>query len=97
MKYNRLSKGDDAAQWLDANADEWRRLIERTGTLRFAPASAKPKDQRATYINLVCIDKIKPPNTWSTKRVRATCGDGIQYSGATAAETASLGTMKLLF
>jgi hypothetical protein len=96
MKYTKLSLGNDSQQWLDANADEWRRLIERTGTLSFAPASANPKDQRATYINLVCTDKIKPPDTWSTKRVRATCGDDIQYPGATAAESASLDTVKLL-
>lgn len=96
LKYNRLVRTADADAWFSANADEWRRLISRTQTLRFAPASAKPAHQRATYINLVCTDKVKPPNAHSTKRVRATCGNGINYPGATAAETASLDTVKLL-
>ena len=82
--------------WQHALSDEWRRLIETTKTLRFAPASAKPPTQKATYINLVCTDKVKPPNTFSTKRVRATCGDGIDYPGPKSAQTASLDCVKLL-
>ena len=45
----------------------------------------------------MCTDKVKPPATSSTKRVRATVGNGIDYNGETAAETASLDTVKLLF
>lgn len=96
VKYTKLAKGDVSADWLDANAAEWRRLITETVTLRFVPASTKPAVQKATYISLVCTNKIKPPSTAYSKRVRATCGNGIEYSGDTAAEAASLDTVKLL-
>jgi hypothetical protein len=97
MRYNSLLKDHDAAEWISANADEWRRLIHTTGTLKFAPASAKPADRKATYMSLVCTDKVKPPSTTSTKRIRATAGNGIEYPGDTASETASLDTIKILF
>jgi hypothetical protein len=96
MRYNSLLKDHDAAEWISANADEWRRLIHTTGTLRFAPASAKPVDRKATYMSLVCTDKVKPSSTTSTKRVRAAAGNGIDYQGDTVAETASLDNIKIL-
>jgi hypothetical protein len=40
---------------------------------------------------------VKPPATTLTKRVRATCGNGIDSPGDTAAETAFLDTIKVLF
>jgi hypothetical protein len=96
MRYNSLLKDHDAAEWISANADEWRRLIHTTETLRFASASAKPADRKATYMSLVCTDKVKPSSTTSTKRVRAAADNGIDYPGDTAAETASLDTIKIL-
>jgi hypothetical protein len=101
MKWTQLIKDPDADEWYGANADEWHRLLrdseKLSQTLAFVPADTKPVTQKATYINLVATNKIKPPSTTPTKRIRATAGNGIEYPGQTSAETASLDTVKLLF
>ena len=99
MKYNALMKGPEKEEWITAHSDEWLRLIEATDTLHFVPANTKPKDQKAAYYNPVCSEKFKPPNyTKPQKRVRGTIGgDRIEYDGDTAAYTAALKTVKLLW
>jgi hypothetical protein len=96
LRYNTLRKGPTAAAWETSCAEEWRRLATDTHTLRFVPVSTKPRDRKATYINLVCTEKVKPPNTFATRRVRATCGNGIDYPGPKSARTAALTTVKIL-
>jgi hypothetical protein len=98
LSYRQLLQGPDATEWQDHSSQEWDRLIEGTATLRFVPASTKPRHQKAAYIKHVCIEKIKPPGTTLVKRVRTTAGgDKIEYSGDKAANTAGLKTIKTLW
>ncbi|CAM9543425.1 unnamed protein product, partial [Ectocarpus fasciculatus] len=98
LKYRAMTRGAEAAEWLAKGSEEWDRLIEGTSTLHFVSADTKPKNQKAAYVKHVCTEKIKPPGLVPVKRVRTTIGgDKIDYSGETAAYTAGLKTVKLLW
>ena len=98
LSYRTCVSGPDSAGWLQAANDEWERLIDDTNTLQFVSAGTKPKDRKATYLKHVCTEKIKPPGLVPVKRVRTTVGgDKVHYEGETAAYTAGLKTVKLLW
>ena len=98
LTYNKLLKGQEGHLWAQEGSKEWDRLIEGTKTLRFVSADTKPHDQRATYVKHVCTDKIKSQGQEAEKRVRTTVGgDKIEFDGDTAAYTAALKTIKLLW
>jgi hypothetical protein len=104
-EYCQLRACSDGAKWIDSCADEIGRLCNglgpnsktptSTNTLFFIPISAMPKDQKATYIGIVCADH--PEKVEKQQRVHFTVGgDQVDYPGAVSTKTADLATAKIL-
>ena len=89
LRYNRLMKGHEAEQWIEASAEEFDRLLTTTTTMHFILPEDKPHDRLASYYNPQCSIK-----NGSVKRVRGTCGgDRTDYTGAVSTKIASLETV----
>jgi hypothetical protein len=87
-------RGPKKDVWEKAHGEEIVRLIE-SSTGRFIHRHEMPRDKKAAYYNPQC--KIKVKNGKVEYRVRGTIGgDQVCYSGATAAYTAHLETIRVL-
>ena len=92
LRYNRLMKGPEAAEWTEASAKEIDRLVWTTKTMHFIRPENKPHDRLASYYNLQCSIK-----HGKDKRVRGTYGgDRSDYTGAVSANTAVHETVMVL-
>ena len=92
LRYNRLMKGSDAAEWIEASAQEIDRLVSTTKTMHFIRPENKPHDRLASYYNPQCSIK-----HGKDKRVRGTYGgDRSDYTGAVSANTAAHETVMVL-
>lgn len=90
-------KGPDQALWMKAAAEEFDRLIEETSTMKFVPWNAKPSGRKVSYYNPQIRIKTKPDGSL-TYRVRGTYGGDISdYHGPTAAQTADMTSIKILW
>jgi hypothetical protein len=96
LRHDKLMKGPHAEIWDQLTADEYDRLIERTGTMSFIDWSKKPSNRPASNMVLACTDKLKV-GLGRKRRVRATHGGRTDYSGDLSAYTASLASAKILF
>ena len=94
LRHDKLMRGPDAAIWDDETVDDYDRLIERTHTMHFIPASDKPADRIASNFVLACYEKFKCGTR--KRRVRGTHGGRTDYEDDTAAYVASVTTVKLL-
>jgi hypothetical protein len=93
LKYGAAMRGADRHHWERAADEEWDRLITETGTLTFVPSV--PTGEKATYYNPQLKVKHNPDPIY---RVRgAVGGDRVTYDGETAAQTAAMSTVKILF
>ena len=93
--YAALRAGPVGEAWEIALEEEFARLHD-SGTAKFVAWSTKPSDKNSSYMHLVNKKKIDSKGKF-TFRVRATVADThSDYSGPTAAYTASLPTFKLL-
>jgi hypothetical protein len=55
LRYNRLmNNGPDAAQWREASAEKFDRLLSTTETMHFIRPTEKPLDRLASYYNPQC-------------------------------------------
>lgn len=82
------------ALWIRYRANKFGRLmqgnreIEGTDTMRFAQQNAVPDNKEITYARMVCNIR---PQKGETHQMRMTAGgDGLEYSGGTSTESASL-------
>ena len=57
LRYNRLMKGPDVAEWTEASAQEIDRLVSTTKTMHFIRPENKPHDRLAFYYNPLCSIK----------------------------------------
>jgi hypothetical protein len=88
--------GPDRESWIKAEVEEWLRLIETSGTLRFVSHSTKPKCRLASYYNPQVKLKKRPDGSVEF-RVRGTYGgDRSDWRGPRSALTASITTVKVL-
>jgi hypothetical protein len=95
ISYRKAHLGPNAAQWAQADAEEFERLF-KSGTLRPIFRRDMPDDKEATYINPVCSEKLKDDGALKL-RTRATIGgDKVDYPYSTAAYTADLESIKIL-
>jgi hypothetical protein len=95
ITYTKSHNGPYAEYWQQADAEEIERLFT-SGTLRPIYFEGIPSDKKATYVNPVCVEKLR--NTGDIKfRMRATIGgDQIDYPFNTTAVTANLESIKIL-
>ena len=97
LKWSTALKGPDKDAWINADAEEFIRLLDTTSTMRPILPRDQPADRRkdTTYYNRVV--KIKVKNGVRDFRVRGTVGgDRIHYDGDVAAHTAEMSTVKIL-
>ena len=93
--YAKLRQGPDKVNWDAAFADELRRLIYRTESIRWIPDGKIPQGKRATYANPV--GRIKHEGSNRTFRVRlAYGGDQSDYAGDRTSFTVDYSTVKCL-
>lgn len=92
LRYNALMRGPQAAEWEEAHACEFDRLLETTSTMRFIHPHEKPDNRLASYYNPQCSIK-----HGTDKRIRGTYGgDHSDYVGDVSANTASLETVNIM-
>jgi hypothetical protein len=95
ITYRKSHMGPHSKHWLQADAEEMERLFT-SGTLRPIHFRDIPSGNSATYVNLVCSEKLR--DTGAIKfRTRATIGgDQVDYPYSTTAVTANLECIKIL-
>ena len=92
LRYNKLMKGPEATDWIEAHACEFDRLLTTTKTMHFIHSTDKPPERLASYYNPQCSIK-----NGTDKRVRGTYGgDRTDYAGDVSANTASLETVMVM-
>ena len=94
LKWSTALQSADRDAWINADAEEFIRLIETTKTMRAIHFHEQPAERRkdTTYYNRVV--KVKVKNGF---RVRGTVGgDRIHFDGDVAAHTAEMSTVKIL-
>jgi hypothetical protein len=95
LTYHTAIKGPDREHWIKGHSAEFRRLVTLTKTMRFIRSYQIPKGRKASYYNPQVRLKQKP--TGPEYRVRGTYGgDRSDYTGAVAAATADMQTLKLM-
>ena len=94
LTYSNAIKGPEKANWLNAHSEEFIRLIDESGTMKFIAASAVPSDRRPARYNPQTKKKFK--NGATVYRVRGTYdGSMSDYTGDKTAWVADLTTIKL--
>jgi hypothetical protein len=95
LTYKSAITGPERLAWMTAAEEEFDRLIEVTGTMRFIHRSEVPRGRRPSYYNPQIKKKIK--DNVEVYRVRGTIGgELVHYPGECAAWTADIATIKLL-
>ena len=97
LTYSKAKAGPDAARWLQAEAEEFDRLLT-SHTIKPILQCDQPTDRRrdTTYVNPRTKQKIDSTDS-TTYRIRGTAGgDKINYNGPTSAQTAAMPVLKLL-
>jgi hypothetical protein len=82
---------------MKAAAEEFDRLIDETATMKFIPWNTKPSGRKVSYYNPQVRIKTNPDGTL-LYRVRGTYGGDVSdYHGPTAAQTADMTSIKILW
>jgi hypothetical protein len=91
--YAKLRKGPDQQQWDAAFADEMRRLLNRTNSIKWLPHGKVPAGRKASYANPV--GRIKVTNGKRVFRVRLSYGGNqSDYDGPRTSHTVDYSTVK---
>ena len=96
LTYSKAKAGPDAAFWLQAESEEFDRLLQ-SQTIRPIHHHQQASDRRkdTTYFNPQTKQKINSDGA-TTYRIRGTAGgDRINYNGPTSAQTAAMSTVKI--
>jgi hypothetical protein len=93
--YKSTKSGPFTSQWAQAEADEIRRLVSTTNTMKFIRHSDKPYNRKASYYNPQPRIKIKDGKY--EFRIRGTYGGNLSdYDGDVSAYTADTSSVKIL-
>ena len=95
LTFKSAVNGPDRDLWLQAWCEEFDRLVEETGTIKFIEEEDKPRNRTATYFNPKV--KRKPYQGGIKMRVRGTVGgDRVDYQGDRSSNTSCIEVLKVL-